>query len=103
MSETEKTNALRVKGAGELAALVPMDDAAFGKAYLDAMVAGHTEVLETIDNDLLKNANHEAVKKHLTATRDHVAMHLEAHAGGDQTRLLAPRLGANRTDNSFSP
>lgn len=74
--ETEKTNALRVKGAGELAALVPLDDEAFGKAYLAAMVKGHTEVLQTIDNDLLKNADSEAVKKHLTATRDHVAMHL---------------------------
>ena len=77
--ETEKTNALRVKAAGELAALVPLDDDAFGKAYLAAMVKGHTEVLATIDNDLLKNADSEAVKKHLAATREHVAMHL-AHA-----------------------
>lgn len=84
--ETEKTNALRVKGAGELAGLVPMDDAAFGKAYVDAMVKGHTEVLATIDNDLLKSAENEAVKKHLAATREHVAMHLEAAKklqGGD--------------------
>lgn len=74
--ETEKTNALRVKGAGELAELVPMDDVAFGHAYIEAMVKGHTEVLAMID-ELLKTAENDAVKKHLVETRGHFAMHLE--------------------------
>jgi len=75
--DTEKVNALRVKGAGELAGLVPLDDAKFGAAYLDAMVKGHTEVLAMIDGELLKTAEPEALKKHLTETRAHIAHHLD--------------------------
>jgi len=75
--DTEKTNMLRKKGAGELAALVPLDGEQFASGYIDAMVKGHTEVLAMIDSDLLATAQNEALKKHLTATREHVAMHLE--------------------------
>ncbi len=75
--ETDAVDKLRVKGAGELAALVPLDGDAFGKAYVEAMIKGHGEVIEMIDNQLLKNADNAAVKKHLTETRGHVAMHLE--------------------------
>ncbi len=41
------------------------------------MVKGHTEVLEMIDNKLLKTADNDAVKKHLNETRSAVAQHLE--------------------------
>ncbi len=76
--DTEKTNQLRIKGAGELAALVPLDDAKFGSAYIDTMVKGHSEVLAMIDNELLKSAQNDSLKKHLAETREHVAMHLDA-------------------------
>jgi len=75
--DTEKTNMLRMKGAGELATLVPLDGDQFASGYIDAMVKGHTEVLAMIDSDLLATAQNEALKKHLTETREHVAMHLE--------------------------
>ena len=45
------------------------------------MIKGHTEVQNMIDSQL-KEANNEAVKKHLMETRDHVAMHF------DQARKL---------------
>ena len=75
--DTVAVDKLRVKGAGELAALVPLEDSHFGSAYMAAMIKGHAEVLDMIDNRLLKSADSDALKKHLTQTRDHVAMHLE--------------------------
>ena len=76
-SDTEKSNEVRKKGAAELAGLLAMDDKAFGDAYVDAMVNGHTEILAMIDGELMKSAENVAVKKHLAATREAVAMHLE--------------------------
>ncbi|MBA3608289.1 MAG: DUF4142 domain-containing protein [Chthoniobacterales bacterium] len=75
--DTEKTNALRKKGAGELAMIAPLEGEEFAAKYVDAMVKGHTEVLAMIDGELMKSAENEALKKHLTETREHVAMHLE--------------------------
>jgi len=74
---TAKVEKIQVKGAGELAALVPLDGSAFEKAYLAAMVKGHTEVLAMIDGDLMKAATNDVLKQHLTASRAHVADHLE--------------------------
>ncbi len=76
--ETAEVDKLRVKGAGELAMLVPLDGDKLAAAYLAAMIKGHTEVLAMIDNQLLKRASHDAVKAHLTETRGSVAKHLAA-------------------------
>ncbi len=76
--DTEKTNALRKKGAGELAMLVPLGDEEFAGKYVEAMIQGHQEALEMLDGPLSKNAENAAVKKHVTETREHVAMHLDA-------------------------
>ncbi len=76
-SDTKAVDALNVKGAGELATLVPLDGKDFETAYLDAMIKGHTEVLDMIDNQLMKTAKNDALKAHLTETRGHVAMHLD--------------------------
>ena len=86
--DTEKTNALRMKGAAELATLVPLKDAEFGTKYVDAMVKGYTEVLGMIDDELLKNVENESLKTHLTETREHISMHLEK-AKQLQTRPVA--------------
>jgi len=75
--DTAAVDKLRVKGAGELAALIPLKGDEFEAAYVAAMVKGHTEVLEMIDTKLLKSAENEAVKKHLNETRSAVAQHLE--------------------------
>jgi len=76
-ADTEAVDKLRVKGAGELAALVPLDGDEFGRAYIDAMVKGHTEVVSMIDSQLMKNARNADLQQHLKATRDAVATHLE--------------------------
>ncbi len=75
---TTAVDALRRKGAGQLAALVPLEADKFESAYVAAMIMGHTEVIGMIDNELLKNAESAELKKHLTATRMHVSTHLEA-------------------------
>lgn len=76
-SDTKAVDALKKKGAGELAMLIPLNGKEFEVAYLDAMIKGHTEVLAMIDDKLLKTAKNSALKSHLTETRGHVAMHLE--------------------------
>lgn len=74
---TADVEKLQVKGAGELAALVPLDGEQFASAYVAAMIKDHTEVLNMIDNQLLKATDNDALKKHLTETRSHIANHLE--------------------------
>ncbi len=76
-SITKAVDAEMKKGAGGLAMLIPMDGKDFETGYLDAMIKGHTEALDMIDNKLLKTAKNEALKAHLTETRGHIAMHLE--------------------------
>jgi putative membrane protein len=61
----------------KLAKLILHDGRDFDTAYLDAMIKGHTEVLNMIDNQFLKTAKNEALKAHLTETGGHIAMHLE--------------------------
>lgn len=75
--DTEAVDKVRVKGAGQLAALLPLEGEQFSNAYLKAMIAGHVEALEMIDGHLLKTAKNEALKKHLATTRGHIAGHLE--------------------------
>jgi putative membrane protein len=58
----------------ELSAL-PAD--AFERAFINAMVQDHTEVLAKIDNELLPNATDAEVARHLRDTRTHIAKHLE--------------------------
>lgn len=74
---TPKVEKLQVKGASQLADIVLLNGEQFERAYLAAMVKGHTDVLGTIDNELLKAVKNEPLKKHLTETRGHVAAHLE--------------------------
>lgn len=77
-SEANQTAAdLRAKGASELTTLASLDGKAFEKAYIDAMVTGHTEALQVIDTQLLPSAKNEDLRSHLKDLRGHVAHHLE--------------------------
>lgn len=67
---------LKEQGQKLLEALKPLKDKEFEKAYMDAMVKGHTEALQAID-DNLNHVSNEKVKKFLKATRDHVEKHLK--------------------------
>ncbi len=75
--ESARVDEMRMKGAGELAKLLPLDGERFAAAFMTAMIKGHTDVLAMIDGKLLPGAKNDAVKQHLTATRGHVAAHLE--------------------------
>ncbi len=75
--DTKAVDNLRVKGAGELASLVPLSGAEFERAYVGAMVKNHIEALKMIDGQLLPTAKDKDLKKHLAKVRDDVAKHLE--------------------------
>ncbi len=76
-SEGADVNAQRQKGEANLAALDKLSGDAYAKAYVDAMVKGHTEALAALDQKLIPKATTQAVKDHLASTREHVANHLE--------------------------
>lgn len=81
---------LRAKGKKEMTALASMDGRAFSEAYMEAMVRGHMDALDTLDARLLKIAEDGEVKRHLRDTRSHVARHL-AEARKLRTGLQAGR------------
>ena len=74
--ETKAVDNVRINGAQKLATLVALDGKKFEKAYLNAMVAGHKELLIMIDQQLMKDAENESLKMHLNETRKHVVSHL---------------------------
>lgn len=78
LASTPEVQAMVDKGKRELDELGKKSGKEYETAYIDAMVKGHTEALSLIDTRLISLASSEPVKKHLTETRDHVAMHLEA-------------------------
>lgn len=75
--ESGPVQAQKEKGKAELATLAALEGKAYEKAYVDAMVKGHTEALAKLDNELIPAATNDAIKAHLTETRGHIAMHLE--------------------------
>ena len=72
--------------AAMMAKLKPLQGAAFERAYVDAMVDGHTKVLGKLDNELIPGAQDAKVKAHLQKTREAVSMHLD-HAKQLQAKL----------------
>lgn len=75
---TPETDRLSLKGAKELAALVPLTGERFETAFLAAMVKGHTEVLQVVDRLRAEEGQPDALKQHLDMTRNHVATHRDA-------------------------
>ena len=78
LASTDEVKAMKEQGTTELATLGQKSGKDYETAYIEAMVKGHTDALALIDTRLLTLASSEAVKQHLTETRDHVARHLEA-------------------------
>lgn len=78
LADTPEVQAMKEKGASDLAELGKLSGKEYEAAYVDAMVKGHAEVLALIDGRLLTLASPGPVRDHLTKSRDHVAMHLEA-------------------------
>jgi putative membrane protein len=78
LSNDSAVQAQKAKGAGELMTLGLSSGKAYANAYMEAMVKGHAEALDMIDNKMLPAATSASVKQHLTETRAHVANHLVA-------------------------
>lgn len=76
-STAPAVTALKKKGDADLQTLGTNSGAAYEKAYMDAMVRGHTDALALIDNTLLPAATADNVRAHFTATRAAVARHLD--------------------------
>lgn len=74
VSSSEST-ALEQAGKDTGAKLSPLNNSKFQVDYLDAMVKGHSEALNKIDQDLNTVSNPE-LKKHLEKTRKSVLKHL---------------------------
>ncbi len=74
--DSQAATAQKNKGEAELAAL-GKHKGDYAKAYIDAMVKGHTEALADIDQTLLPQAQSPEAKQHLQKTRTAVAHHLE--------------------------
>jgi putative membrane protein len=65
------------KGRRQLAELGTLEGDAYRQGYVQAMVAGHTEALASLDQRLIPAATSEDARAHLQTTREHVARHLE--------------------------
>ena len=77
LAESPDIKALEDQTRNERERLAKLDGAAFQTAYLDAMIAGHADVLGKLDAKLLPGASDVAVQQHLRATRESVSRHLD--------------------------
>ena len=70
-------NDMHEQGIKDLTSLGALDKTKFDTAYADAMVSGHQQALDMVDNKLLKEAKNDDLKAFLTSTRTAIANHLE--------------------------
>lgn len=77
------------ESAAVMAALQPLTGAAFDRAYIDAQVTGHTNVLSLIDTVLLPSATTPALAQELQVMRQEVSAHL------DEARAIQAQLAAD--------
>jgi predicted outer membrane protein len=76
-TQTAAVRELRAKGAEDAAALSGKEGKEFENAYVESMAKSHAAALELYDRQLIPNAQNEALKKQLTDSRAHDAVHLE--------------------------
>ncbi|MDQ3364743.1 MAG: DUF4142 domain-containing protein [Myxococcota bacterium] len=88
--KTKAVEQLHEKDASGLAKVVALDGQAFERAFLDHMVKGHTDAIQLVDQQI-QAAQNEALKTHLTRTRQQLVKHL------DEARRLQGEQGSNRT------
>ena len=85
LPETPAVEQLRAKGKQAHGKLTSLTGQEFERTFVDQMAAGHREALQKVEG-FITTANNEAVKQHLTGTRDRIAMHLK-----EAERLQASR------------
>lgn len=74
---SESVNDLKENGKNELETLKPLTGIDFMKAYINAMVKGHQEVLNRLDQYISSNDTSIKLESHLKETKGHVETHLE--------------------------
>ncbi|STY30271.1 Predicted outer membrane protein [Legionella wadsworthii] len=75
--KNDKAKSLQKKGEQELHKLSSLNGKDFDKAYMKAMVKGHTDVLNMVDNKILPNVSNPTLKSFVESTRSHIQMHLD--------------------------
>ncbi|KTD17492.1 DUF4142 domain-containing protein [Legionella jordanis] len=96
--DNSQTTALKQQGQQTEATLQPLNDRDFEVAFIDAMVKGHQDALNAIDQNMNTVSNKE-LKKHLKATRTSVQHHLD-QAKKIQQSLQNSNSNANGNSNS---
>lgn len=76
LADTADIQAMKKKGNSDLDTLGQKSGKQYEAAYIDAMIAGHQEVLAMIDGKMMPAATTDAVKQHLSKTKDAVQAHL---------------------------
>lgn len=76
ISEGKVAMKLEAQGKKDLRHLNKLQGSSFDKAYMSAMVKGHQAALNLV-NDLISKSSNPLIKKHLEATKTHVAYHLQ--------------------------
>jgi putative membrane protein len=87
--ENDAATMLKSDVTTTISTLKPQKGKDFDKAYIEAQVKTHREVLNTIDTKLLPNAQNGELRAHLSEARSSVASHL-AKAEEIQQKLDAP-------------
>jgi putative membrane protein len=75
-SDVEASEQMR-KGEAHLQDLAKKEGSDYSRAYIQAMVSGHTDALSMIDQKLIPAATTPEVQAHLRQTRERVEKHLE--------------------------
>lgn len=86
-ADSARLNEQKAKSEAKRAQLQGMEGEAFARAYIDAMVTDHAEALTMLDGMLIPAATDEAVRNHLTMTRQHVQQH------HDRARAIQTEIG----------
>lgn len=76
LTDTPAVKDLQKAAGAEVTQLKSLKGQAFDKAYVDAMVKGHRNVLNQLDT-LIANAQNPELQQFLTATRETVKQHLK--------------------------
>ncbi len=74
--ETRALNKFKQGGTKQLKKL-SKENNNFQKDFIDAMVSGHADALQKVDDDLMKKVSNDKLKSLLQETRDMIAHHLE--------------------------
>jgi putative membrane protein len=75
-SDNDASSTLKTDVDSTMSTLKTENGKAFDKAYMDAQVKAHRDVLDLFDNKLLPSAQNRDLKTLLTDGRSHVAAHL---------------------------